>query len=62
MMKKQCNGDEHECAKCGMYYSSHSAHWEKVKGQLKEVITISCCYGTGGVFDAETRERLETYY
>lgn len=60
-MKKQCTGHENECAKCGMYYSSHSPHWEKVNGQLREVVTISCCYGTGGTFDANTRERLKTW-
>ena len=33
----------------------------KVNGQLREVVTISCCYGTGGIFDADTRERIETW-
>lgn len=60
-MRKQCTGSEHECYECGKYYASHSPHYEKVNGVLREVVTISCCHGTGGIFDADTRERLETY-
>ena len=54
MVKNQCNGDENECAKCGMYYSSHSAHWEKIKGQLKEVIERAL------VFLPDDKEKKDT--
>lgn len=60
-MKKQCNGTVYECLECGKYYASHSAHYEKVKNVLREVITIDCCYGTSGTFDTNTRERIESY-
>lgn len=60
-MKKQCTGSENECCQCGKYYASHSPHYEKVNGVLREVVTIGCCYGTGGIFDANTRERLKSW-
>jgi len=60
MSKKQCNGNVDECFKCGMYYSSHSPHYETVKGKYREVISITCCYGTAGTFDANTRERIDS--
>lgn len=60
-MKKQCNGNLSDCFKCNMYYSSHSPHYEKVNGKHKEVVTITCCFGTGGIFDADTRERIKSY-
>lgn len=44
-MKRQCNGNVDECFECGKYYASFSAHFEKEKNKLREVITIYCCYG-----------------
>lgn len=61
MSKQQCNGNVDECLKCGKYYSSHSPHYETIKGKKREVITITCCYGTAGIFDANSRERIEIY-
>lgn len=60
MAKKQCNGNVDECFKCGNYYCSHSPHYERINGKLREVINITCCYGTAGIFDANTRERIQT--
>lgn len=57
MEKRKCTGDVDECFKCGLYYSSWSPHREI--GRPNEVVTIDCCYGTGGTFDAETRERIK---
>ena len=60
-MKKQCNGTVDECLECGKYYASHSAHFEKVKNVFREIMTINRYYGTGGTFDANIRERIESY-
>lgn len=60
-MKKQCVGNVDDCFKCGAYYSSHSPHYENVNGKKKEVITITCCFGTAGIFDANSRERLRNF-
>lgn len=57
-MKRQCNGNVDECFECGKYYASFSPHFEKEKNKLREVITIYCCYGTSGTFDANTRREL----
>lgn len=54
----ECKGKTvDDCFKCGLYYSSHSPHYDSV--YRKEVITISCCYGRSAEYDAETRERID---
>lgn len=46
-----------DCFKCGLYYSSHSSHYDKV--YKKEIISITCFYGHSGEYDAETRKRID---
>ena len=59
--KKQCTGNVSECFKCRAYWCSHSPHYETVNGEYREVVTIDCSWGTGGIFDADSGERIRSY-
>lgn len=59
-MDKNCSSDNCDrCFECGLYYSSHSPHYDTQ--YKRDVINITCFQGTAGTYDAETRERISIF-
>lgn len=57
-MKQTCTGNIESCLKCEAYYKKHGPVKETINNKNRSVITITCCFGTSGKFDANTKERI----
>lgn len=58
-MEKCSSENCDKCFRCGMYYTSHSPHYDRE--YKREVICILCFCGEAGTYDAETRKRISIF-